>query len=305
VLSRISSSGAAEAFGAAPPRRVLRADIAALLSDMLSDDTARAAGFGRDSVLNLPFPVAAKTGTSKGYRDNWAVGYTREVTVGVWVGRFDGAPLRDASGITAAGPAFHELMLAAMRGRPEGPLFDATALAAVEVCALSGKRPAAGCPHRRREHFARGAEPGESCDLHVTVHVDAQGHEQHARCGGETRVLERYPLELRAWAERAGRPLQGRLVSKSCPPESAAPELRVTFPREGQRFAFDPDGPSRQEILLMAAATATSARFVVDGQLQPTQRPPLRLPWRLSPGAHRVEVETAGVRSRAVTFEVY
>jgi len=55
--------------GSEPARRVLRPNFAALLSDMLSDDAARVAGFGRDSVLNLPFPVAAKTGTSKGYRD--------------------------------------------------------------------------------------------------------------------------------------------------------------------------------------------------------------------------------------------
>jgi penicillin-binding protein 1C len=305
VLSRSGPGGVAEAFPAPPARRVLRADLAALLSDMLSDDTARAAGFGRDSALNLPFPVAAKTGTSKGYRDNWAVGYTREVTVGVWAGRFDGAPLRDASGITAAGPAFHDLMLAAMKGRPTPPLFDASLLAEVEVCTLSGKRPTSACAHRRRERFVRGAEPADGCDLHVTVHVDPQGREQHARCGGELRVLERYPLELRAWAERAGRPLQGRHVSTSCPPPPEAPELRVTFPLEGQRFAIDPDGPSRQEIVLTAAATTARARFIVDGQAQREQPAPLRLPWRLSPGAHQLVVESEGTRSRPVSFEVY
>ena len=58
---------------------------------MLADDRARVGAFGERSALDLPFPVAAKTGTSKGFRDNWAVGYTREVTVAVWVGNFDGA----------------------------------------------------------------------------------------------------------------------------------------------------------------------------------------------------------------------
>ena len=95
-------TGADKTLPALPPRRVLEPEHAALLSDMLSDDAARSAGFGRDSVLNLPFPVAAKTGTSKGYRDNWAVGYTREVTVAVWVGNFDGTPLRDASAVISA-----------------------------------------------------------------------------------------------------------------------------------------------------------------------------------------------------------
>lgn len=285
-------------------RRVLRPDIAALVTDMLADDAARAAGFGRDSVLNFAFPVAAKTGTSKGYRDNWAVGYTREVTVGVWVGNFDGTPLRDASGITAAGPAFHDLMLAAMRDRTPAPLFDPSTLAEVEVCSASGKRPTSACQHRRRERFARGDEPRESCDLHVFAHVDADGREQAARCGGRLAIKEQYPLEFRGWAERAGRPLAGERVSSSCPPEPAPLELRVTFPLDGQRFALDPDGPTRQELVLSAAASAPRLRFVIDGQAQPEQTPPFRLPWRLRAGTHQLQVEAGGARSRAVEFEV-
>lgn len=304
VLSLSASGAAARELPALPPQRVLRPEHAALLTDMLSDDAARAAGFGRDSVLNLPFPVAAKTGTSKGYRDNWAVGYTREVTVAVWVGNFDGTPLRDASGITAAGPAFHDLMLAAMQGRTPAPLV-AAALGEAEVCTLSGKRPGAACPHRRLEHFARGHEPSETCDMHVLSHLDAAGRESAARCGRTTRVLERYPLEFRAWAEQAGRPLAGRDVSTSCPPEAESAEApRVTFPRSAQSFALDPDGPSRQEIVLRAASKAKSVRFIVDGRPSAPLRAPFRLPWRLTPGEHRVEVEADGLRSSQVSFQV-
>jgi penicillin-binding protein 1C len=288
-----------------PVRRVLAPELAALLSDVLSDDAARSAGFGRDSVLNLPFPVAAKTGTSKGFRDNWAVGYTHEVTVAVWVGNFDGAPLRDASGITAAGPAFHELMLAAMRGRTPEPLFDAALLSEFAVCTLSGKRPGAACPHRRLERFARGHEPSESCDIHVLSHVDAQGRESAARCGKTTQLRERYPVEFRAWAEQAGRALAGVNVSPSCPPEAgAASAPQVTFPRDAQTFALDPDGPHRQEILLTATASSRSVHFVIDGQKSAEIRSPFRLPWRLSPGAHQVEIEADGIRSAAVGFQV-
>ena len=56
-----------------------------------------------------------KTGTSQAYHDNWTVGYTRDVTVGVWVGNFDRTPLRDSTGVTGAGPIFHAVMLAAQR----------------------------------------------------------------------------------------------------------------------------------------------------------------------------------------------
>jgi penicillin-binding protein 1C len=102
-------------------RRVMPPEIAAVLGDVLADRNARLASFGERSALELPFDVAAKTGTSKGFRDNWTVGYTREVTVAVWVGNFDGSPMEGVSGITGAAPIFRAVMDAAMRGRQPAP----------------------------------------------------------------------------------------------------------------------------------------------------------------------------------------
>jgi hypothetical protein len=155
------------------------------------------------------------------------------------------------------------------------------------------------------EHFARGHEPGESCDMHVLAHLDANGRESAARCGKQTQLRERYPVEFRAWAEQAGRPLSGVNVSPSCPPEvGAASAPQITFPRDAQSFALDPDGPHRQEIVLTATASSRVVRFIIDGQKSPEIPPPFRLPWPLSPGAHQVEVESAGLRSPPVTFSV-
>ena len=64
------------------------------ITDILSDPEAREYIFGRGGSLEFPFPVAVKTGTSQAYHDNWTIGYSRHVTVGVWVGNFDRAPLR-------------------------------------------------------------------------------------------------------------------------------------------------------------------------------------------------------------------
>jgi penicillin-binding protein 1C len=100
-------------------RRVMTEASAAMVTDVLRDRAARIGAFGEHTALELPFEVAAKTGTSKGYRDNWTVGYTPEVTVGVWVGNFDGAPMHNVSGITGAAPLFREAISAAMRRREE------------------------------------------------------------------------------------------------------------------------------------------------------------------------------------------
>jgi hypothetical protein len=139
----------------------------------------------------------------------------------------------------------------------------------------------------------------------VVARVDEQGREVAARCAGSERVLERYPLEYRSWAESAGRPLLGAKLSPICPPapdaESAA---HMTFPRDGQTFVLDPDGPTRQEIMLTAASSARHAHFVVDGVPSRELAPPFRMPWRLSTGQHTAELEANGSISSRITFSV-
>ena len=76
------------------------------ITDILTDAEARAFIFGRGGNLEFPFPVAVKTGTSQAYHDNWTVGYTRDVTVGVWVGNFDRTPLADSAASPAPGRSF-------------------------------------------------------------------------------------------------------------------------------------------------------------------------------------------------------
>ncbi len=80
-----------------------------LLADVLADNDARVRSFGSQSPLRLNFPVAVKTGTSTDYRDNWTVGFTREYTVGVWVGNFDNSAMQGVSGVTGAGPIFRDI----------------------------------------------------------------------------------------------------------------------------------------------------------------------------------------------------
>ena len=90
-------------------RRGRFAAAAYLIADILSDNSARHLAFGMDSPLCFDFPVACKTGTSTDFRDNWAVGYTPEFTVGIWVGNFDGSPMEHVSGVSGAAPILHEI----------------------------------------------------------------------------------------------------------------------------------------------------------------------------------------------------
>jgi len=80
------------------------------IEDILSDNEARSQQFGLDSPLRTSVWSAAKTGTTKNYRDNWTMGFTREYTVGVWVGNSDGSYLKNSSGITGAAPIWHDII---------------------------------------------------------------------------------------------------------------------------------------------------------------------------------------------------
>jgi penicillin-binding protein 1C len=260
--------------------------------------------------LAFPFPVAAKTGTSKGFRDNWTVGFTREVTVAVWAGNFDGTPMTGSTGVTGAGPLFHEVMLAAMRSRTPAPLLDHTGLASSEVCELSGELAGASCQHHRREWFLPGHEPHASCEMHELVAIDpvTSLRAGPACTNSVLRVFERYPHEYENFARQAARPLAPREFSPRCPGQLGAgragpPEL--LFPNAQAEFVIDPGLRAEQEIMLEARSPSERLTFFVDDRRIATLRAPFRVPWRLVPGSHRVRVATlAGVQSELVAFEV-
>src|SRR5690606_24341856 len=86
--------------------------VAFLISDILDDDVARAPAMGRDNPLALSFPAAAKTGTTNEFRDNWTVGYTPDLVVGVWTGNADNSPMVNISGLTGAAPLWGDFMTA-------------------------------------------------------------------------------------------------------------------------------------------------------------------------------------------------
>jgi len=131
-------------------RRVFSAQAAWIVGDVLADPNARAATFGLDSALRLPFWAAVKTGTSKAMRDNWCVGFSDRYTVAVWVGNLQGDPMRAVSGTSGAAPVWRDVMLALHAGRPGRAPAPPPGVEARRVAFADGtERP-------RREWFVRG-----------------------------------------------------------------------------------------------------------------------------------------------------
>lgn len=311
VLGARDAAGRKQSFDALAGERVFSQQAVEQITHMLSDDVARAASFGRDSALSFSFPAAAKTGTSKAFRDNWAVGYTRERTVAVWVGNFDGRPMRGSSGITGAGPLFHAAMLAAMRGIAPEPLVDAEAYAEREICPLSGLVPSADCPHRLLERFVPGSAPETPCAMHVRQHIDVvNGLATSAGCpGAEERVFEAFPPVFTRWAATVGRPIapvrhSPRCASPNKGQATARPEL--AYPPDGATFFLDPSLPREQQRIVFAAraASGTPLRFLLNGHPFASS-PDGTFAWPLARGRYRLQVEdTRSGASAPVTFHV-
>lgn len=104
----------------ATPQRVLDAQTARLVSDVLSDNDARAPVFGFNNALYIPGrDVAAKTGTTQENRDAWVVGYTPSLVVGVWAGNNRNQSMTAAgAGISASGPLWNAFMVSALKDTP-------------------------------------------------------------------------------------------------------------------------------------------------------------------------------------------
>jgi penicillin-binding protein 1C len=116
-----------------------------LITDMLADPFARAKSFGLHSVLEMPFPAAVKTGTSSDFRDTWTVGFTRDYTVGVWVGNFDGSAMRHVSGVTGAGPLWNRIMLHLHERDEPAPFAAPAGYVRTRICATTGHAPLPAC----------------------------------------------------------------------------------------------------------------------------------------------------------------
>ncbi len=125
-----------------------------LVRDMLSDPYARSLSFGVESVLNLPFPAAAKTGTSSDFRDTWTVGFTRDYTVATWAGNFSGEPMRQISGVMGAAPLWQRILLHLHEKQDPQNFPPLTDWEKRPICAISGRKPTADCRAVVEEYFA-------------------------------------------------------------------------------------------------------------------------------------------------------
>lgn len=268
---RLTSAEVRPEDGGRPIRRVFPREAAYLAADILSDNHARRLSFGSSSALAFDFPVACKTGTSSDYRDNWAFGYTPEFTVGVWVGNFDGSPMRGVSGVSGAAPVMHDVMswLHANYGtswydRPPGVVER-------EVDAWTGKLPVAATRFRSKELFWTACLPQPA---------DGSEYDPAGRLvlGGA----------YAGWLASGENWLGSRAVAGSG--KGDARRARIVSPVSGTVFLLDPDLPAARQVVSVETEGFARPEYNC-ATLKEAGR---NGRFYLSPGSHRIEAREGG-----------
>lgn len=252
-------------------KRIFSPQIAYILSHILSDNDARTPSFGQNSPLNFPFPCAAKTGTSKDFRDNWTIGYTLRYTVGVWVGNFDGKPMQEVSGITGCGPLFRDIMLHLENKEKKRPFRVPDKLVREKICPLTGEIASESCPGSIEEIFIVGTKPEEVCLLHQ-----------------KSKFL----------------PKQEDLLDVQ---ENPA-EIRISFPANGDVFKMDPVlRKAYQAIWLKVSVQGMGIERIewwVNNKKIGASAFPFSFPWQLKPGFYTIKAKASKDKEKIETHPV-
>ena len=174
-------------------RQVYQVDTARLICSILSDKGARALGFGYSQTFETSYPSIFKTGTSNQYQNIIALGATKDYTIGVWMGNFDGQTVIGKTGSSL--PAWSaKKMLDYLYGEkaPSGQKLkemefpEPVNWTKVKICSLSGMKAGLDCPASVYEYCCNDClDQTEVCSWHKKI-------------DGQTQTL--YPSEYQQWA---------------------------------------------------------------------------------------------------------
>ena len=207
-----------------------------LIADILADNSARALEFGSDSTLRFDFPVACKTGTSTDFRDNWALGYTPEFTVGVWVGNFDGSPMNQVSGVTGAAPILHEIFVELHRRFGTGWYPRPADIVERPIHPVTGRLRFQPADNSLRELFTERFPP----EPESPADYDARGR-------------LRLSAEYLDWFNSSDNWLADQAVIDPAAPPSGRESARIVSPLPGTVYYLDPDLPEQGRRLRLRA----------------------------------------------------
>jgi penicillin-binding protein 1C len=260
-----------------PLIRIASREATAIITDILCDNDARQKSFGPNSPLAFEQRIAAKTGTSSGFRDTWTVGFDKEHTVAAWAGNFDGRAMRDTFAVRTATPLWATVMQELLRrDHPLDPPTENKRLVRRKICKATGLIPSRFSPAKLSELFLFGTEPRE----------DSAGY-----FASDGKLL--LPDEYTRWCASRDNTIGAHVRS----------DFRITSPPPNARYEIDPVLPPSQQMVELTAAAATDVEWFVNSERILPQRDS-RFFWQLAPGEWNVRaVSRVGTAEEMITVE--
>jgi penicillin-binding protein 1C len=274
----------------------------------LSDPLARLPSYPRGGNLDLPFPVALKTGTSQGFRDAWCVGFSREHVVGVWLGHPDAHRMNHVTGVEAAGVLkriFLFLEPDAAEGVHERPFPPPRGYVPARVDALTGKLACRHSADVSLEYFPPHRVPREVSDIYVPYPVDRRtgrpATERTPPREVETRISVQLPPRYAAWGASRG------YARPTVPPEPNVALVSIESPAHGSRYIMDPDLPRRFQTVALRAEVEPAVPeiiWTVNGEELARVPYPYEARFPLSPGRYAIQARFAAAHVESSIVEV-
>ncbi|MBW7882162.1 MAG: transglycosylase domain-containing protein, partial [Caldilineaceae bacterium] len=234
---RDSDGNILKKYEAPDAERIFSAEVAYLMQDIMSDDVARAPAFGANTALTLPDrKIAAKTGTTNGFKDNWTMGFTPQLTVGVWVGNTDNESMQNVTGLSGAAPIWNAVMRKYHESEPPQWYDMPPGIVQRVVCMPSGLLPTDQCQEQRAEIFVAGTEPTILDNIWQEFEIDREtgllAGPQTPPDRIESRVYEILPREAADWVRENGI-AQPPTETASVRPEDYDPDSAIISPTLG------------------------------------------------------------------------
>jgi membrane peptidoglycan carboxypeptidase len=234
LLEIIDDRGRLVYKSGAEKKAVLSDQLAYLVNDVLSDGVTRQERFGPSNPMEINRPAGASAAISADGRDAWALGYTPERVVGVWMGNPSGRAPSNLTIRNSAAPVWHALMIYASRDLPPEDWQLPTGVTRVEVCDPSGLLPTIYCPETVREPFISGTEPTTFDNLFQPYLVNKETGKLATLSTPVELVEERVylvpPPEAADWAKATGIEQPPQEYDTLMEAATQDPDLRISTP---------------------------------------------------------------------------
>lgn len=295
-----------------PDTKIFSEETAYIISEMLSEVTRPNLPDYWEYTRDMP-KLAWKTGTSYGHRDAWSIGYTRNFTIGVWAGNFDGSGAPELVGSKVAAPILFDILRSIIDEEDRVWFKKPKRVKEREVCMLSGKHPNKNCKAVGKEYYIPGISPEEECDMHKAIYVDKNTGYRLTKLNldGKSylkKIYEIYPPEVATWMKRNNIPVpeipemdpESKIVVSGKPPV-------INFPKEECTYIMRKGIPLQHQKIYLDAAVSNTVKKIfwfLDGKLIWSGEPKDKAYIYPIAGTHKLVCQDDAGRSSSINLRI-